>query len=277
MPRDEDEIIETAVGVHIGTENYLRGYAVQGELVGHDGFWSCLSLALGGPRLSRDDEALLDDMSTCANATESRVWPLKLTRILASYGDAVAGLGGGLGYLSRCVTGPAPIRKAAADLLKLRDEIGEIPDDDAALLQAVRPILTGMLAAKTSIAGFGAFSRDIDERRVAIEPRVRLHGRERGAMWRLLLAAERVFIERKNMRANCAVAVAAPCLDMGYDPMQIELIGLAILLPNFIAVAHEGAVQSRALLRALPEPMLEYVGTPARQSAAKLAAEDAVD
>src|SRR5439155_6055166 len=83
--------IVTRVGRADFGDNQYCGYAVLGELLGNVGAACTLSLALGGPRLDWEQARIFDDLCVSVLAPDGRIWPLKIARLVSSYGGVTAG------------------------------------------------------------------------------------------------------------------------------------------------------------------------------------------
>jgi Citrate synthase, C-terminal domain len=253
--------VVTHVGHAVFGENKFRGYGINADLAGHDGWASAFSLAIGGPRLDRADSDVVEDMCVCCLAADPRIWPLKITRLVASYGAVMPAFAAGHLCLEGALVGPDGVGRAAATLAHWYDQLG----DDAEDMEAVRRHVDAMLA-QGRVAGFGVVFRGRDERVEAITECVEKRGRESGRHWRLAVAIDRVMVERGKVQLNGAMASAAVLLDLGFSAPQIRLLMATYLDICFYANAMEGAEQKSAVLRALPREAVEYVGRAERLS-----------
>ena len=102
--------LTTRVGRADWGDNRYRGYGVLAELAGHDGFWSMISLAVGGPRLDDGQSRLLDDLATCTFAGDPRIWPLKIVRVVGSFGQLYPALCAGMLPMQHAQVGFADVQ-----------------------------------------------------------------------------------------------------------------------------------------------------------------------
>ncbi len=257
MPDD----ITTRVARADWGENHFRGYRVNGQLVGTDGWASVLSLAAGGPRLGKEDAALVEDLAICSLAADPRIWPLKAARLVATYGSAFAGIASGHLLLAGAMMGPEPTGAAANLLIELATKLGDRADDPAAVQELVDDLL-----ANGRVPGFGVAFRGADERVNAIKGCIATRGRESGPYWRLLSALEAAVRARRELHVNLGLAAAAVLLDVGMRPDTITFVMSAYLDVCFYANAVEGAEQKSEVLRRLPDDAVRYEGPPPRVS-----------
>jgi hypothetical protein len=254
--------LTTRVGRAEWGDNLFCGYRVLAQLLGRESLWSMLSLAIGGPRLGKPEERLLDDASTAAFAGDPRIWPLKLTRLAASYGRVYPALCAGLVPMEGALVGPAAGGPAARQLVDIQRALGDRIADPGALERHV----AGLLDRGIRIPGFGVPYRQRDERFDALAHRVEAHGRHQLPYWKLVRKLDEILGRRKRLPPNIAAGTAALLLDLGYTPSQIDVFPMLFLLSAFLANAVEGARQAPAVLRELPAERVEYVGPPPRRS-----------
>jgi hypothetical protein len=252
-------VVTTRVARADWGENCFRGYRVLAELAGRDGFWAVMSLAVGGPRLSDAEASLLDEVSTCVLAAEPRIWPPKITRLVASYGSTLTAFAAGYLPLEGAFVGPWGAGDAAELLCTVRSDI----HDDYEALEAD---LIGRLASKVRLHGFGVPFRGEDERVVAIAAALERARRSEQPFWALASRMSLVLDRLKRLPINVGGAIAALCLDLGFTPRQIACLSMPFAATAFAANAVEGAEQASAVLRRLPEDAVRYGGVPPRVS-----------
>ncbi|MEJ7728086.1 MAG: hypothetical protein WKG00_02625 [Polyangiaceae bacterium] len=264
------EALRTSVGHGGYGDSQYFGYALLAELAGRDGFFSVLALALGGRRLTRDEEALLDDASTCALSPDPRIWPLKIVRLVSSFGGTLAGLAAGVAWLEGARVGPWPAGDAA-ELLRELKAIAAGEESASALRAAVQ----ARLDAGARFPGFGVPFRDEDERVVALGRCVDRRGFSDGAHWQLVIQLDALMVEVGGPRLNIDGAIAAVALDLGMAAEQVRVLTTVLLLNNLVANAVEGAAQRPGVLRRLPQDAATYAGPPPRLSPRAAQARDA--
>ncbi len=253
--------IPTSVGHADWGDNRFFGFRVLSDLAGRDGFWSAISLALGHRRLTREEEGILDVLSTCTIAGDPRIWPLKAVRLGASYGGTPSGICLGLLATSDALVGPSPAGHSAALLARIVRELGDDLEDDDALSKLVERYR----AERVWLFGFGVVFREEDERVIALRRVLAGSGRLERPHFRLIERLDRILTPRK-LRVNGISSIAAIALDLGFAPHQVAPLAIAILFSNFLANAVEGAAQAPACLQRLPEHCVQYAGKPARSS-----------
>jgi hypothetical protein len=254
-------VIETRVGRADWGENQFCGYAVHEALAGHEGWAGALALAIGRRRISAEDAALLDDAAVCTIAADPRIWPLKITRLVNSYGSVLAGFCAGH-LLEEAVLGPWPSRTAAKFLVEVHDALGDRVGDAG----AVEDLLLGELARGRKLPGVGVPFRPVDERLAAFAECVKRRGRDSGTYWKLMTAIDDVVHRHKKIRVNQILALAAAMLDVGFTTDQVPVLTTAMLDLCYYANAVEGAEQRPEMLRRLPVDCVDYVGREARLS-----------
>lgn len=252
--------IETRVGLIVDGDNRFFGRSAY-----HD--WcermtsACdgVLVALGVPDPSpRSREALRLAMLGTMSA-DARVWPLKLTRLLASHGDALAGFFGGQLVSAGKVMGPGAALHAARALAFVGEAVGDDPTDD----RVAAAVAAWQARCGGRIGGFGVPFRAEDERRVHILRLAEGTAVADGRFWRL---HERVVAAAHPLRPNIALTIAAMFLDIGIEPERAG-VALAVMMSHvFLAHALEAATHDGPRLHSLPAEAVEYRGAPPRHS-----------
>ncbi|MGH1345484.1 MAG: hypothetical protein ACRBN8_28225 [Nannocystales bacterium] len=238
--------LPTSVGRADRGENQFRGFAVGSQLAGKTEHWSALSLAVGHRCLSQRECEILGDVVVCSLAADPHIWPLKVTRLVSSFGNGVPALAAGMLSTAGGFMGWGTYAPAASFLQSL-----------AALPLAERDThLDAEVERLHHIPGFGVAFREQDERAVALAKCVRSRGYEDGEHWRTLIAAD-ARLQPRGAPMNIAAATAAVFLDRGFSPAQLGALGPVLLLPNYLANAVEGAEQSPQMLQRLPSETIE--------------------
>lgn len=254
--------IRTSVAVERSSEHDFRGHAVFAELVGHESAGGLLGLAVGGRRLTSDERSVLDDCAVVMALADPRIWPLKLARVVASYGSFVAGLCAGTVCLEEALIGPWSCGGAAELLAELAAELGDRAHDP----DAVEAAVLRRLAAGRRLAGFGVPLRGEDERLVALRARVRALGRADLFHWKLMETVAAVVLREQRVQPNIAMGLAPAALDAGFAAREVAPLMVTLLQATFVANAIEGAQQRDAFLRDVPREHVDYVGAPPRTS-----------
>jgi hypothetical protein len=254
--------IRTRVALHTLGENFYFGHRTLQELLGEETMTGLMGMAVMGRRPSRVEREVLDAIALAMNSADPRIWPLKATRLLASYGGTVAGFAGGQLPLEGKRIGPWVVGHAARELVLLDEAVARHGDDPDALRRAI----ADHVREKRHIIGFGVPLRARDERLDPFRWQVEKLGRHQLPFWRLqeLLSAE--MLRQGRAAPNHAIAVAAALLDMGLAPQQASAITFFINQNVFAANAYEAACQCEPSMQTLPEECVAYAGKPPRSS-----------
>ncbi len=252
--------LTTAVGHAANGENHYLGYAVGRELAGRETQTGLVALAIGARRLTSAERAVLDDIAVVMTVADPRIWPLKLARVVASYGSTLPAMAAANLCIERAFIGHWTSGTAAETLVSLREAIGESIDDEVLVSREA----LHFLATRRRWMGFGVPFRDQDERVAALRRCLENRGRTSQPYWRLLETLSKVLYQHKKLRPNIGIAVGAACLDLGYSPREVSLLSVALGQTDYLANAVEGAAQAPEMLRELPARIVRYVG-PARR------------
>lgn len=234
------------------------GLRVFRDLAGNTSYLGLIAFAITGRRLTRADEALLDDLAVSSHVPEPRVWPMKLARVGASLGRAMPGFLCASVVLDSDVLGGRVAEDAAATLVELRAHLSATQDDDQAI--------SSFVAQHKRLIGFGVPFREVDERVVSVRACLARRGRLDGPYWVLAERFWRVVKQERGVAANIISAMAALCLDLGLQPREIAPLAAVLLQPTLLANAVGGAVESPDVLRCLPPGAIRYVGPAPRES-----------
>lgn len=235
-----------------------HGLRVFRDLSGRISYLGLAAFAISGRRLTREDEAVLDDVAVCSHVTEPRVWPIKLARIVASTSRVVPGFIAGTVALDSDMLGGRVCADAARLLLDLEAFCAAHGEDDAVIERFVAP--------RERIVGFGVPVRPADERLLALRKAMIAHRRVDRPYWQLAEKLWRVGKRVKNLEPNLLLALAAAFLDLGFRGNEIPAMAVMILQPTFLANAVEGADQRAPVLQRFPDEAVNYVGPPPRTS-----------
>lgn len=248
---------------HMGwDEHRYFGRGVFEDLTGRESLTSLMALSILGRELPRDCYPLLDDAACALTLADPRIWPLKLTRLIASYGSTVPAAAAGLLIEEQARIGPWACAKAA-ELLRLFEARFGTRGSDGAL---VRSVVKAYLDEHRFVWGFGTPFRERDERLVAFGACIVRRGRSDGRYWRTLCLVADEIREARGTEPNMGVAVAAAFLDMGMTPHEVGAMATALMQHMFFAHAVEGAGDSGRVLRLLPDECVSYVGPEPRTS-----------
>jgi hypothetical protein len=221
-------------------------------------------LAATGRRFPPEDCRVLDDIAAVMTLADPRIYPLKVTRLASSYGNAISGVAAGTLCMNSRFVGPAEVPPAAGRVFQEIDRaVGNALDQD----DRARDILRREIGRRKFLPGFGVIRREKDERLPALRDCLARRGRRHERRyWRLYELLVDVVRTERDLEPNISSGIAAAALDLGILPDQLgiicALIGIYLTLPN----AFEGARQQPAVLQALPVDCIDYQGPPERTS-----------
>jgi hypothetical protein len=242
-------------------DNQYCGYSVLRDLAGKISTSSAIALAAGMRSITEEDARVLDDVLVCSLAADPRIWPLKVSRLLASYGGTAIAYGGAHLSLEGAKVSPWPTGECGELLVELARQLGDAPT-----AEAVERVVDARLEEKRIFPGFGVVFRDADERMVALEACLEQRHRTSRKYWRIMRLVEQALLRHKKLHANAGAGVAAACLDVGMTPRQAAIFATACASVCFLANAVEGAEQKPSQLRRLPDEALRYDGPGPRPS-----------
>ncbi len=250
-----------------GTNRFV-GHDVRTQLLGTEGYVGLLFLALSGRRPEQDERALLDDMAVAMTVADPRIWPLKLGRLVSSYGGCLAAVAAINLSLEGGYIGHWTSAHAAELLSDAGNELGEDVTDAARIEDWMRRRFEG----KRRLFGFGVPFRSTDERVEMLARCVEARGRAHLRWWRVFECVASAARAVKGLEPNIGLAVAGACLDLGLEPQQVPVLVAALGQNDFWANAIEGAEQRAPSLQELPSACVEYVGAGPRRSPRSLRA-----
>jgi hypothetical protein len=248
---------------HIGTDdNRFCGAAVFGELAGAIASpVDLLARAFGLGELNADARELMRCMALCLTSPDARVWPLKLARTLASYGNPFAGFFGAQLVNASDRVGPGAATSAAAALAWIRARVGEAPTT-AMIEEAV----AAHCATRGRIAGFGVPFRAEDERVLGLRRLLIDHPATRRPAWRLHVQIAAAMRARDGLEPNIVFPLVALLLDLGLAPHRAGMFLSLIMAHTFAAHALEAADTDGPYLRELPGAVIEDRSTAPRRT-----------
>lgn len=254
---------------HWGWDDHCYfGQRVFEELAGRESLTSLTALSVLGRRLSADQCAVLDDAAVCLTLADPRIWPLKLTRVIAAHGGMTAAAAAGLLIQEDARIGPWTCAKAAELLVELHLQLVGTGFD----AEAVDAVVCAYLDKHAFVWGFGTPFRKRDERLVAFRSCLERRGRRLLPFMRTFDAIAAVVTRERHAEPNIAMAIAATFLDLGLHVHEVGPLCTALLQHMFFAHAVEGARQAPPVLQRLPDRCIDYTGREARQSPRALAA-----
>ncbi len=243
-------------------EHRYFGHRVFEELTGSESMTGLMALSVLGRRLPADCCGVLDDAAAALTLADPRIWPLKLTRVVAAYGSAIPALCAGMLLENEARIGPWAFIEASRVLLELHAAIGEAAGDAT----GVEAVVAEYLARHSFVWGFGTPFRGRDERLVAFRRCIQRRGRDVLPHWKTMEAVAGAVKKAKNAEPNMGIALAAALLDMGLEPQEILMLVVALMQHMFFAHALDGTRSDAKVLRELPAAYVEYDGRAARVS-----------
>lgn len=235
------------------------GHAVFGELLGDETALGLVLLSVRGRRATDEERALLEDLAVAVTVADPRIWPLKIARLLASYGGTMAGFGGAHLCVESDALGPW-LADSAGHLLV---DVGDAVDaDDETFARVAREALR----ERPMPFGYGVPLRPEDERFLALRKRLELLGRTNLKWWRVQERLTRYMRAERKMQPNIGIGGTAMLLDMDLSPEQARVVTVFAMAHLFLANAVEGAEQRAEILQSLPVTSVHYAGPAPRVS-----------
>lgn len=258
---EREPIVETSVAHWGFDEHQYFGYAVFAELLPRESLMGLNALSVLGRRLSTSECRILEEAALALTMADARIWPLKLTRAVASYGRAIPAAAAGLLMLQDAQIGPWPAGKAAAMLSEFHTRLQHDDDSEAATREVTR-----YLETHGFLWGFGTPFRGRDERLAAFRQCIRLRELDQRPHFRTFERIREAAAHLRNVEPNIVSALAAICLDMGLGVHEIGPLTTTLMQHMFFAHAIEAAREKDPPLRQLPDANVRYAGVSARQS-----------
>jgi hypothetical protein len=254
-------VIVTRVA-HAGPDDHrFFGHGVLGELLGHETETGLLAMAILGRRVTADEKGVLDALAVSLTAADPRIWPLKASRIVASYGEMLAGLAAGQLAMMGTYTGPRVIAGAAEHLARLCAALGDESREDRIRLRVVDHMNGG-----ERLAGYGIPMREQDERLVALRAFMIRAGRSELPHWRAQESLSLAMWRDRKLAPNIGIGQAAALLDLGCTPAQAGALAISLIQQDFTSNAFEAAQQCSTAMQRLPDECVKYEGPPPRRT-----------
>jgi hypothetical protein len=253
--------LDTRVAHAFWDDHYWFGKMLYAELLGTTGYTGLLARALGR-ELDAEGLAMLEDLGLITCVADPRIWPMKIIRLVAAYGNAFTAHAIGNLVMEHAMIGPHACGRSAALLADMQHTLAERSADRSAIEEECVRRFKSMVPP----VGFGVPFRPIDERVVAIRRAVKLRGRADLPSWRFFELLSEVLAEKRRFYPNVGSALSAACLDLGFAAEAIGPLALGLVQNTLLANAIEGAEQSPMMLRRLPEAAVGYEGRPPRES-----------
>lgn len=248
-------------------EHQYFGHAVFGELAGQANLTQLFALSILGRSLDAEACAVLDDTAVCLTLADPRIWPLKVTRLLASYGSPLVAAAAGLMSQEDARIGPWTTAGAAA-LLSTFHEAITTQGKPAEL------VVRQYLDEHSFVWGFGTPFRGKDERLVAYRRCLEQRGRTQLPHYRTYEQVAALIVAARGDQPNIAMAIAAVLLDMGFAVNDVGPTTSVLMFHMFLAHGVFGTREAPEVLRTLPEECVKYTGASPRLSPRAAAARE---
>ena len=238
------------------------GHRVFSELAGRESWTGLMAMSIFGHRLSPELCGVLDDAVGVLTLADPRIWPLKLTRVVGTYGSMLPALSAGILMENEARIGPWACVDAANVLRALHAELDGKQDDP----EQVREVLAKYRREHRFVWGFGTPYRGRDERVLAFRQCMQRRGRSELPYYRTLAAIAVAMKEATNAEPNIGGVLASVLLDMGLEPKEIGAMVVALAQHMFFAQAIESSRTPNLTLRELPPAYVSYAGRTPRTS-----------
>ncbi|HET9958042.1 MAG TPA: hypothetical protein VFQ61_26275 [Polyangiaceae bacterium] len=243
------------------TEHQYFGHAVFSQLLEHESLMGLNALSVLGRRLTDEQCHVLEEAALTLTMADPRIWPLKLTRVVAAYGRSVPAAAAGILVLQDARIGPWPTVQTST-MLKAFHERWQGRWER----QSVHADVRAYLNEHGFLWGFGTPFRTRDERLLAFRPCIERRGLHRYPHFMTFEALCEAAREQCDAPPNILCALAAVLLDMGISCAETGPVVTVLMQHMFLANAVEAAAESPSLLRKLPKERVEYCGPPDRKS-----------
>jgi hypothetical protein len=244
------------------------GHRAFSELTGSESWTSFMVLSIFGHKLPPASLGVIDDAVGALTLADPRIWPLKLTRVLGSYGNFLPALSGGILMLNGARIGPWACVDASKTLVTLHRELAGREEDP----QCVREVVAAYRKQYRFVWGFGTPYRGKDERVLAFQQCMQKRGRDQLPYFRTMSAVAVAMKEATNAEPNIGGVMSAALLDLGLEPEGVCAMVTALVQHMFFAHAIESANAPNLELRELPLERVTYNGRNERVSPRQRAA-----
>ena len=260
MNSESTPILITRVARAEHGDNRFRGHWLNAALLGAHSMASMAARAVGGPNLSGEDRAVLEDVAVAVTVADPRIWPLKVTRLGGAYGSMFSALAAGNMTMDQALLSMEACGVIGARMAELAPVAAHLSDAELGLhLTTAWP--------ERRPPGFGVPARSEDERVVGLVRRIRdVHRRHERTYFQLFERVVRVMRSARSLEPNLLLVFSAIALDLGFAPTTIGAMAWSTAQIAFQANAVEAARTAPAVMRELPKGALRYVGPEARVS-----------
>lgn len=244
------------------TDHIYLDHKIYEELEGSASFVDMLFLSVASRLPTANEVQFLNHFSVAVSFADPRIWPLKVTKIIASYGNFGAGVASGLLCVQDAIIGPWSWLPTAKLLCEIESNLAQG--------HSLEPVLSSIFSSRGRVPGFGVKGREVDERGLAIRRGVNLLGRDKMSYWKLANKVERELDQLGyKIKPNVAFHGAAALLDLRLEPESVAELAVGLFSHMFIAHASESVATPSAQLRQLPEKYIAFDGHSPRVSPRK--------
>lgn len=239
-------------------EHGYFGNKVFEKLAGHSTLTDLTLIAITGTQPTPELRALVDTIAGVIVLADPRIWPLKIARLIACYGDVTAGVCAGTLALSGAAIGSNAVGSSAYQLARWHQLALHAFNPEAALATEIN--------RTQRLWGFGIPFRPEDERFTALRQQIEQQGRQHQPFWSTMEHTIRIVAQTRHLSPNVSWGIAAAALDAGLDAKHIGTLTHALLQHMFFANAIEAKETDPMVLRILSSKCLSYTGPHRRRS-----------
>jgi hypothetical protein len=187
------------------------------DVVGKRTFFQTAIYAMTGLDLPSEDAAMLEQLGNANLQADRGAWPLAATRRVAARGG---GYGGAVVAGLAMMGSPVLAGNAAADCARFLHRAQAAVEAGG----SVDELVTGLLARRERVMGFGRPVVAADERVPVMQAILVRHERDQLPFVRLLRAAEQSFAAHRGLGSTSAAWAAAILSDYGMTPLQVHAV-----------------------------------------------------
>ncbi|MEX2724157.1 MAG: citryl-CoA lyase [Candidatus Freyarchaeota archaeon] len=236
----------------------IRGYPLD-ELMGNISFAEVLYLILKGELPSREEGKLLEavlfgivDHGFLSSASPPARY------VVSGNPDPIHGLVSGILSIGHFTGSP----RASGEML--REAYKLMKDENLSVEETAKRVVERFRKEKKRIPGLGHPLYKVDPRAARLRQLAEKYGKL-GEYVRLMEAIRDEFVRTsgKEIPINTDGMMAAVMAELGFEPIEMELLGVVSYLPGIIGHTIE-ELKSGQIVRVIPPIITEYTGPPER-------------
>ncbi len=236
----------------------IRGYPLD-ELMGNISFAEVLYLVLKGELPSREEGKLLDavlfgivDHGFLSSASPPARY------VVSGNPDPIHGLVSGILSIGHFTGSP----RASGEMLKEAYKL--MKDENLSVEETAKRVVERFRKEKRRIPGLGHPLYKVDPRAARLRQLAEKYGKLSEYV-KLMEAIRDEFVRTsgKEIPVNTDGMMAAVMAELGFDPLEMELLGVVSYLPGIIGHTIE-ELKSGQIVRIIPPIITEYTGPPER-------------